>query len=129
MNQHTILGERILSSANSLEPYARIVRSSHERIDGQGYPDGLSGREIPLASRIIFACDSFNAMTTQRPYAKVRSREEATEELRRCANSQFDSRVVESLCDVLDAGVEPADDAPETNGVPPVPLTLIPAPA
>jgi diguanylate cyclase (GGDEF)-like protein len=101
MRQHTILGERILASANSLAPYAKIVRSSHERVDGAGYPDGLDGDQIPLASRIIFACDAYNAMTTDRPYAKGRTHEDAVAELRRCAGTQFDKPVVDALCEVL----------------------------
>ena len=98
MRQHTVLGERIISAAQSMGPLGRVVRSSHERWDGKGYPDGLSGEEIPLPSRIIFACDAYDAMTTDRPYAKARSSAEALDELRRCAGDQFDPGVIEAVC-------------------------------
>ena len=73
MRRHTILGERILSAAPALIPVAKLVRSSHERWDGEGYPDGIGGSEIPLGSRIIFACDAFDAITTTRVYSVARS--------------------------------------------------------
>ena len=69
MHQHTILGERILNAAPALRPVARIVRSTHERWDGPGYPDGLRGAEIPLAARIVAVCDAYDAMTTDRAYS------------------------------------------------------------
>ena len=101
MERHTLLGERILAAAPALSSVAKLVRSSHERFDGNGYPDGLRAKEIPLGSRIIFACDSFNAMTSDRPYARRKTREEAIEEMSRCASSQFDPDVVEALQSVL----------------------------
>jgi two-component system cell cycle response regulator len=101
IRQHTILGERIVAAARSLAPVGRLIRSSHERWDGAGYPDGLSGEEIPLAARIIFACDAYDAITTERPYAPARGPETALEELRRGAGSQFDPEVVASLERVL----------------------------
>jgi two-component system, cell cycle response regulator len=97
MKQHTILGERIVSAAPSLASVGILIRSSHERWDGKGYPDGLAGEEIPLAARIIFACDAYDAMTAERTYSPARSPEEAIAELRRCAGSQFDPRVAEEL--------------------------------
>jgi two-component system, cell cycle response regulator len=102
MHQHTILGERILHAADSLAPVARIVRSTHERYDGQGYPDGLEGEEIPLAGRIIFACDAFHAMTSERPYADSMEPAEARKELRRCSGTHFDPQVVTVLGAVLE---------------------------
>jgi two-component system cell cycle response regulator len=108
MHQHTILGERILRSADSLAPVARIVRSTHERYDGRGYPDGLEAEEIPLASRIIFPCDAFHAMISDRPYAAAKTRDEAIAELRRSRGAQFDPDVVSVLCDA----VEGNDDTP-----------------
>ena len=108
MRQHTVLGERILGSADTLASVARIVRSTHERYDGGGYPDGLEGDEIPLASRIIFACDAFHAMTADRPYAPARSREDAIAELKKCAGTHFDPGVVSVLCDVLEGHKRPA---------------------
>jgi HD-GYP domain-containing protein (c-di-GMP phosphodiesterase class II) len=101
MRRHTLLGERILTAAPALAPVARIVRSSHERMDGRGYPDGLAGADIPLGARIVFVCDAFDAMTSDRPYAKGRPPQEALSELRRCAGKQFDPEVVEALATVL----------------------------
>jgi len=98
MRQHTIIGERILNAAPALRPVARLVRSSHERWDGSGYPDGLTGDEIPLGARIIATCDAFAAMTSHRAYDAARTREEALAELRRKAGTQFDPAVVELLC-------------------------------
>ncbi|MBJ7331541.1 MAG: diguanylate cyclase [Solirubrobacteraceae bacterium] len=100
---HTILGERILGAAGPLAPVGRIVRGSHERWDGGGYPDGLSGEDIPLGSRIIFACDAWSAMTEDRPYRSALMREEALAELRDGAGSQFDPRVVDALQKVIAA--------------------------
>ena len=69
MRKHTLVGERILGTSPSLAPVARLVRSSHERWDGEGYPDGLAGEEIPLGARIILICDAFDAMRHERPYS------------------------------------------------------------
>jgi two-component system cell cycle response regulator len=101
IRQHTILGERIVSAAPSLAPIGWVIRASHERWDGAGYPDGLSGEDIPLAARIIFACDAYDAITAERPYAPARDSEAALEELRAGAGSQFDPKVVASLDRVL----------------------------
>jgi len=70
MREHTVIGERILSSVSELEEIARLVRHSHERWDGQGYPDGLAGEEIPLGSRIVFCADAFHAIRSDRPYGQ-----------------------------------------------------------
>jgi two-component system cell cycle response regulator len=94
MRQHTIVGERIVASATSLLDVAPIVRASHERWDGDGYPDGLAGELIPLGARIVAVCDAYDAMTTTRPYRRAMSEAEAMAELRRCAGHQFDPRVV-----------------------------------
>ena len=85
MRRHTMIGERILSAAPALVPVARIVRSSHERWDGDGYPDGLAGDDIPLGARVMAVCDAFDAMVTDRPYRAARTPREALAELRRCA--------------------------------------------
>jgi two-component system cell cycle response regulator len=103
MRQHTIIGERILAVAPSLRVIARLVRSSHERWDGKGYPDGLAGEAIPLGARIIAACDAYDAIVSDRGYSAPRSVGEAIAELRRHAGSQFDPRVVEALCEHLQA--------------------------
>jgi HD-GYP domain-containing protein (c-di-GMP phosphodiesterase class II) len=71
-----------------------LVRSTHERLDGDGYPDGLRGKEIPIGARIICVCDAFDAMTSERPYRVAMTPEDALAELRRCAGSQFDPAVV-----------------------------------
>jgi two-component system cell cycle response regulator len=97
MHQHTILGERIVSAAPSLASVGNLIRSSHERWDGRGYPDGLSGDGIPLASRIIFACDAYDAMTTERPYSPARSPEAALAEMREAGGTQFDPEIVKTL--------------------------------
>jgi len=97
MRRHTIIGERILGAAEALRPVARIVRSSHERFDGAGYPDRLAGEDIPLGARVVFACDAFDAMVSRRPYAPPSTAERALAELRSCAGSQFDPAVVEAL--------------------------------
>lgn len=94
VRQHPIVGERIIAAAPALGAAARLVRSSHERWDGTGYPDGLVGNEIPLGSRIIMICDAFNAMMAARPYRRDISEEMAFEQLRRCAGSQFDPELV-----------------------------------
>ena len=101
INTHTIEGERMLERIGGLlGDVGRLVRSCHERWDGGGYPDGLAGERIPLVARIVCTCDAFSAMTTDRSYRKAMSREEALEELRRCAGTHFDPRVVDALVDV-----------------------------
>ena len=94
MRRHTLIGERIVASAHALVGVAKLVRSSHERWDGAGYPDGLAGETIPLGARIIFVCDAFDAMLADRPYSAPLAFEPALAELERCAGSQFDPQVV-----------------------------------
>ncbi len=105
---HTVVGERIISTAPSLSQVSRIVRSSHERYDGSGYPDSLKGDEIPLPSRIIAVCDAFDAMIGPRPYRLGMNSDNAASELRRFAGVQFDPVVIECFLSVLD---EPAEGA------------------
>jgi putative nucleotidyltransferase with HDIG domain len=98
MKTHTVEGQRMLERVGGL--LARVgvvVRASHERYDGGGYPDGLAGEDIPLAARIVSACDAFNAMTTDRSYRKALSLEVAVAELRNNAGTQFDPDVVDAL--------------------------------
>jgi len=94
MERHTLIGERIIGSSPGLAPVAAIVRSSHERWDGRGYPDRLSGATIPLGARIVAVCDAFDAMTKDRSYRPGMTVEAAVTELQRCAGSQFDPAVV-----------------------------------
>ena len=95
---HTVEGQQMLERVGGmLAEVGRLVRSCHERWDGDGYPDGLSGEAIPLVARVVCACDAFSAMTTDRPYRKALSLEEAVAELERCAGTQFDPRVVAAL--------------------------------
>ena len=109
MRRHSIIGERILAGIPSLQCAASLVRSSHERWDGAGYPDHLAGADIPLGARIIFVADAFCAMTEARPFAAERSVERAREELRLCAGSQFDPAVVTAFLAVLDGRGARAD--------------------
>jgi diguanylate cyclase (GGDEF)-like protein len=103
MRRHTLIGERIICAAPALEPVARLVRASHERFDGRGYPDGLAGPAIPLGARIVAVCDTFDAIIAERPYSPAAPPDAALAELRRCAGSQFDPAVVEAFCAVWQA--------------------------
>ena len=97
IRRHTIIGERIIGAAPALLRVAALVRHSHERWDGGGYPDGLVGAEIPLGARIVAVADAFDAITSPRPYSRPRAPEAALEELARCAGTQFDPAVVEAF--------------------------------
>jgi HD domain len=101
MHQHTLVGERILTSVPELHEVAHLVRHSHERWDGGGYPDGLAGPEIPLGSRIIFCADAFHAIRCDRPYRAGRSARDALAEVTRCAGTQFDPQVASALEQVV----------------------------
>ena len=94
MRQHTLIGERIITSAPALRGAAPLVRSSHETFDGNGYPDRLAGEAIPLGARIIAVCDAFDAMISNRSYSPPRTVHHALAELRRCAGTQFDPSIV-----------------------------------
>jgi diguanylate cyclase (GGDEF)-like protein len=98
IRRHTIIGERIIAAAPSLGGVAAIVRSSHERFDGTGYPDRLAGDDIPLGARIVAVADAFDAMTSTRSYSSARSPHAAMDELRACAGAQFDPVVVDAFC-------------------------------
>ena len=97
MRRHTLIGERIIAAAPSLAHTASLVRSSHERFDGAGYPDGLGGADIPFGSRIISLCDAYDAMIAPRPYRYPMNIPDALNELRACAGSQFDPDVVDAF--------------------------------
>ena len=112
MRQHTIVGERMLHVAPALAGVARLVRWSHERMDGGGYPDALAGDEIPLGARIVAVCDAFNAMTSDRPYRRAVSADEAVAELLRHSGTQFDAEVVAAF------QAELADQSSERSTIP-----------
>jgi diguanylate cyclase (GGDEF)-like protein len=107
MHKHTVIGERVLAAAPAMSQVAKLVRSTHERWDGGGYPDGLAGEEIPLGSRIILICDAYNAMTEGRPYRGPIGTERAREALREGAGTQFDPELVELFLAV--EGLAPVD--------------------
>jgi HD-GYP domain-containing protein (c-di-GMP phosphodiesterase class II) len=105
MKRHTIEGQTMLDRVGGLlGRVGEIVRSCHERWDGTGYPDGLKGEEIPLESRIVFAADTYNAMTTDRPYRPAMTREQALKELAAGAGTQFDPRVAAAVAVVIESG-------------------------
>lgn len=97
MRMHPIIGADVVSHVPMLRVAAPGIRSHHERWDGKGYPDGLAGEAIPLAARIVMVADTYNAITTDRPYRKASSHDVALRELRRCAGTQFDAAIVEAL--------------------------------
>lgn len=101
MRQHPVTGGHIIARMPSLSRLAPAIRAEHERWDGTGYPYGLTGTQIPIASRIVLACDAYHAMTSDRPYRKALSTQQAHDELQRGAASQFDPAVVAALRDAL----------------------------
>ncbi len=101
MREHPAIGERIVASVEGLRHLAPAIRAEHERWDGSGYPDGLSGEAIPLASRICLACDAYDAITTDRPYRPALSHVDALAEIEAGAGTQFDPRAVEALLEML----------------------------
>jgi putative nucleotidyltransferase with HDIG domain len=104
MKTHTVEGQRMLERIGGLlSRVGVVVRASHERFDGGGYPDGLAGEAIPLAARIVSACDAYNAMTTDRSYRKALTVGVAVAELRANSGTQFDPKVVDALVGVVDA--------------------------
>jgi HD-GYP domain-containing protein (c-di-GMP phosphodiesterase class II) len=119
MKRHTVDGQRMLENVGGvLARVGVIVRASHEDYDGTGYPDGLAGEEIPVEARICSACDAYSAMTTDRSYRSAMTRDDAVAELRRCAGTQFDPRVVDALIGVIahDAVARVETAAPATRG-------------
>jgi HD domain-containing protein len=115
IHAHTIDGEQMLKQVGGiLSSVGRIVRWSHERFDGEGYPDGLAGEAIPIEARIVTVCDSYSAMTTTRPYRAALTRAQAMAELRRCTGTQFDPMVVDALIARLTASVA-STRAPEAK--------------
>jgi HD-GYP domain-containing protein (c-di-GMP phosphodiesterase class II) len=105
METHTVEGEQMLDRVGGMLGHVgHLVRSCHEHWDGNGYPDQLAGKKIPLVARIVCACDAFSAMTTDRPYRAARTQAEALAELQRCSGTQFDPQVVDALLRVNAAG-------------------------
>jgi diguanylate cyclase (GGDEF)-like protein len=101
LRDHPVIGEQILRNIPGMEAVATAVRHEHERWDGTGYPDGLAGEQIPLSSRIVFACDDYQAMVSDRPYRTALDQAKAIDELLVNAGTQFDPTVVAALVDVL----------------------------
>jgi diguanylate cyclase (GGDEF)-like protein len=125
IRRHTVIGEAILKAAPALSGAAAIVRSTHERMDGNGYPDGLRGDEISLGARIVAVCDAYDAMTSDRSYRAAMPRAAAMGELERCSGTQFDPAVVAAARAVLEnpASTQPAGrrrPAPRTPDFSPV---------
>ncbi len=104
MQEHPVIGERIVASVPFLSRIRPVVRAEHERWDGGGYPDRLSGERIPIEARIIHACDAFQAMASDRPYRRARPRAWIVEEIRAQAGRQFDPRVARALLEVVESG-------------------------
>jgi two-component system cell cycle response regulator len=103
MRRHTIIGQRVLDAAPAMSEVATLVRSTHEHWDGSGYPDGLSGEQIPLGARVILICDAYIAMIEARPYRRTLIPDEAVAELERCAGTRFDPDLVETFIQLLDS--------------------------
>lgn len=117
MRRHAAVGESVLLSIPALKAAAHIVRASHERYDGGGYPDGLGGQQIPLGARIIFACNAYHAMITDRPHRAAMSHADALAELHRHSGTQFDPVVIETLASVLSTS-DPQARAPGSTSAP-----------
>ncbi len=112
MQSHPVIGERILTAAPCLAPVARLVRSCQEAFDGSGYPDGLAANDIPIGSRIIAICDSYQAMTSPHHYTPTLTAQDAEQELRRHAGSRFDPVVVDAFSRARRQHLEPASQHP-----------------
>jgi HD-GYP domain-containing protein (c-di-GMP phosphodiesterase class II) len=112
MQRHTVIGERIIRSAPSLAPAALLVRSSHERYDGKGYPDGLRGDEIEVGASIIAICDAYDAMVNNGVNRDSKTQEQALRELRACAGTQFEPAVVDVCSATRSSSVTRSPPAP-----------------
>ncbi len=108
MRQHPSLGVKILRPVNKFQPVLPIVLAHHERYDGKGYPNKLSGEDIPFGARLLTIVDAFTAMTAGRVYQQQMTQEEATAELYRCRGTHFDARAVEAFLEVLKESIIPA---------------------
>jgi HD-GYP domain-containing protein (c-di-GMP phosphodiesterase class II) len=101
IRSHPVIGETIIKSIKFLFDIGQVVRHHHERYDGEGYPDGIKGEEIPLESRIIAVADTYDAITSDRSYRKGKTHDEAIQELKRVSGSQLDPKLVEVFCKVV----------------------------
>jgi diguanylate cyclase (GGDEF)-like protein/putative nucleotidyltransferase with HDIG domain len=115
MREHPAIGAQIVDAIGSLSHLAPAVRAEHERWDGQGYPDGLAGEAVPLASRICFVCDAWHAMTSDRPYRRALTPDQARAELEDHAGTQFCPTTVAALLRVLDRGGVPVVESADTR--------------
>ncbi len=115
ISRHPLLGSKILELAPSLHKYIPTVKHHHERYDGTGYPDRLSGDAIPLLAQIVALADTYDAMTSSRPYRKGLSQKEAVDEIRLCAGSQFNPHLIEPFLDILDILDTLPEEVSETN--------------
>jgi two-component system, cell cycle response regulator len=115
IERHSEVGERILAASPAMGPVAKLVRSSHEHFDGNGYPDGRQADEIPMGARIISVCDAYHAMTTDRPYRNGMNTAAAIAELQREAGHQFDPRVVETFCALTAGRLDGAGEPPHSS--------------
>jgi two-component system cell cycle response regulator len=122
LRRHTLVGQRIIEAAPALLDVGKLVRSIHERVDGGGYPDGLVGDEIPIGARIVAVCNSYDAMVSARAYRPALTHQQALEELRGRAGTEFDGAVVRAF---LEVAVEHVAADPD----PASPATPAPAPA
>ena len=103
IKQHTLTGYKIIKKVRSFSEISDIILYHHERVDGLGYPEGLSGQEISLATKIVSIADSFDAMTSKRPYRQSLTTTEALKELKRCAGKQFEEGLVDVFIKLADA--------------------------
>ena len=102
VKKHVIWGKEIISTNKELQELIPLVELHHERFDGKGYPHGLKGESIPKLARMLCIIDSFDAMTTERPYQKTKSFAEAVEELKACAGQQFDAYYAEQFIEMIE---------------------------
>lgn len=104
MKSHSVFGEEILSRFVILARESKVIRSHHERYDGKGYPDAIAKDDIPIASRVIALCDTYDAMTSSRPYRNAMQKQDALKEIQRCSKSQFDPSIVECFLPMMESG-------------------------
>ena len=116
IQEHPVRGEAILSPVIELKAIGRIVRAHHERYDGTGYPDKLKGREIPLGARIMSIADTYDSITSERPYRKAASHRYAVKEIIACTGTQFDPEVIENFLEIAGTFVQDQDKEPSNNG-------------